>query len=216
MATEFTGSYLIPAPRQKVWEALNDPAVLARCIPGCEALDATGPGSFRAAVALRIGVVGATFAGDVRLDPMDPPAQFRLAGEASGGLAGYAKGGAEVTLAETGPDETRLDYRAQADIGGRVAMVGGRLIQSVAASLADKFFASFAAEVGGGQPVKRLDGKGAVAPAAQEISNLPPSASRAPALGQPLTVGLVGAFLAGIGVGIVATVAAVIALGIAL
>ena len=132
MATEFTGSYLIPVARAQVWEALNDHKVLARCIPGCESLVPSGPGSFRARVALRIGVVGATFEGNVHLDPVDPPARFTLTGEASGGLAGFAKGGAEISLSEAEAGATRLDYLARADIGGRVAMVGGRLIQSVA------------------------------------------------------------------------------------
>lgn len=220
MAMEFTGSYVIGAPRERVWAGLNDPAVLARCIPGCTALESTGADTFAATVVARIGVISATFKGDLARSEMDPPRRYVLAGRANGGLAGFAHGRAAVEL-EAGADagSTILIYRAEADIGGKVAMVGGRLIQSVAKSLADEFFGAFAREVGAGSASPAVPAPAAV-PAAPV-----PTASHQPASGAtgavaptgeamvPLRVA--GAFFAGIAVGIATTVAAVAALGFA-
>ena len=214
MSTTFTGSYLIPAPRQRVWEALNDPEILAKAIPGCESLTEEEPRTFRARVTLKIGVVSAAFDGRVVLDPVSPPARFDLRGEASGGLAGFAKGGAEITLDAISEKETRLDYHATADIGGRVAMVGGRLIQSVASSLADRFFAAFAQSVGDGGEIRRLAQPEPAMPLAARAAIPVVSASAMPVAAVPLSSALI--FAAGICVGIVATVAALVALSVAL
>lgn len=218
MALVFTGSYLIPAPRERVWEGLNDPDVLARSIPGCTALTATGPDTFAATVVARIGVISATFRGDLHRAEAEPPSRYVLNGRANGGLAGFARGGAEILLAAgEEPDSTVLTYRAEADIGGKVAMVGGRLIQSVAKSLADDFFGAFARELGGdAHPLAPPPRPVPAAPAETRT----PSPVAAPAAasahhGETLVpVRVVTAFLTGIAVGIAATGAATVALGL--
>lgn len=212
MTIAFEGSYLIPAPRQDVWDALNNPDVLARCIPGCESLTEETPGAFRARVALKVGVVSATFDGRVTLQPLSPPEKFTLSGEASGGLAGFATGGADITLDAVSASETRLAYYARADIGGRIAMVGHRLIQSVATSIADKFFANFARELGASDDVRKVEVPVSAAPVnARDPAPVAPSVP----MGKAIPVTTLTAFAAGIGVGIASTVAAVLALSVA-
>ena len=149
---DMTGSRHIAASRQNVWAALNDPEVLKQCIPGCELLEMQSPTDMTARVKLAIGPVKATFNGKVKLTDLDPPNSYRIAGEGSGGVAGYAKGGASVRLADEG-DGTLMSYDVKADVGGKLAQLGGRLIDSTAKKLAEEFFETFTTLVGGEVPV---------------------------------------------------------------
>lgn len=139
---DMSGEYRIPAPRRVVWEALNDPAVLKQAINGCESLERTGENEFTASVVAKVGPVKAKFGGTVTLSDLDPPNGYRITGEGAGGAAGYAKGGAQVQLADDG-DGTLLRYQAHADVGGKLAQIGSRLIQGTARKMADEFFSSF-------------------------------------------------------------------------
>jgi len=143
-----TGEYRIPAPRQRVWEALNDPAVLKACIPGCKQLEKVSDTDFNAIVATKVGPVSATFRGSVNLSELDPPNGYTLIGQGQGGAAGFARMGARVSLKQES-DETVLAYAAQADIGGKLASVGSRLVQTVARKNADDFFSAFSRQLGG-------------------------------------------------------------------
>jgi len=145
---DMTGSRQIAASRQKVWAALNDPNILRQCITGCESLEMQSPTDMTARVKLAVGPVRATFSGKVKLTDIDPPNGYRIAGEGNGGVAGFAKGSAVVRLADDGRG-TLMTYDVKADIGGKLAQLGGRLIDSTARKFADEFFARFAALVGG-------------------------------------------------------------------
>ncbi|MEZ5812741.1 MAG: carbon monoxide dehydrogenase subunit G [Rhizobiaceae bacterium] len=149
MAVNMDGEERIEAPLEKVWEALNDPEILKACIPGCEALEMSSPTEMTATVKLKIGPIKATFSGDVELKNLNPPHSYTIAGEGKGGVAGFAKGGADVQLAEDGPGATILTYKAKADVGGKMAQLGSRLIQSTSKKLAGKFFSDFNAKVSG-------------------------------------------------------------------
>jgi carbon monoxide dehydrogenase subunit G len=144
---EMTGRYQIPAPREKVWAALNDPVVLKACIPGCEALEKLSDTEMTATVKAKVGPVSATFKGNVTLSNLDPPNGYTITGEGKGGPAGFAKGGADVTLADD-DGVTLLTYTARAQVGGKLAQVGARLIDATAKQMADQFFAAFAEKVG--------------------------------------------------------------------
>ncbi|MDF3074287.1 MAG: hypothetical protein K0S54_1954 [Alphaproteobacteria bacterium] len=144
---EMTGEYRIPAPRPTVWSALNDPAVLQACIPGCESLERGAENEFKATVRAKVGPVSARFSGKVSLSDFDPPKSYRISGEGQGGAAGFAKGGAVVNLEEDGAG-TILRYTADAQVGGKLAQIGSRLIDGTAKKLADEFFEAFAAKVG--------------------------------------------------------------------
>lgn len=133
----------ISAPRSKVYEGLNDPEILKQCIPGCEELVKHSDTELEAKVVLKIGPVKAKFGGNVILDPINPPEKFALSGEGNGGIAGFAKGGAEVELVEDG-EETILRYKAKADVGGKIAQLGSRLVVSTSKKLAGQFFEKFA------------------------------------------------------------------------
>jgi len=148
---EMKGEYRIPAPRQRVWEALNNPEVLKHCIPGCQSLDKVSDTEFNGRVVASVGPVRAAFGGKVTLSDLDPPQSYTITGEGSGGVAGFAKGGAKVNLAEEGA-ETLLSYAVQAQVGGKLAQIGSRLIDGVARKMANDFFGSFATEVGAAQP----------------------------------------------------------------
>ena len=143
---DMTGEYRIPAPRQRVWEALNDPEVLKAAIPGCEELNKLSDNELDARVKAKVGPVSATFTGKVTLNDLNPPVSYRIVGEGKGGAAGFAKGGAEVALAEDGTD-TILRYSAKADVGGKLAQIGSRLIQGTAKKMADDFFGRFSSIV---------------------------------------------------------------------
>jgi carbon monoxide dehydrogenase subunit G len=140
------GAIQLAAPRDVVWSKLNDPAVLKACIPGCEELDATEDGGFRAAAKMKVGPVSARFKGKVTLSDLDPPNGYKISGEGEGGVAGFAKGGAMVGLTDK-DGGTLLTYSVEAQIGGKLAQLGQRLINGSAKKLADEFFANFSRAV---------------------------------------------------------------------
>jgi carbon monoxide dehydrogenase subunit G len=143
---DMTGERRIAAPRQTVWTALNDPATLKASIPGCESLEKTSDTDMKATAAVKIGPIAARFTGKVQLLDLDPPNSYRIEGEGAGGVAGFAKGGAVVRLADDG-DGTLLTYEVKAQVGGKIAQLGARLIDATAKQMADAFFTKFAAEV---------------------------------------------------------------------
>ncbi len=148
MALVIEGEERIAAPIQKVWEALNDPTVLQESIPGCQNLEMKSPTEMAATVVLKIGPIKATFQGEVTLNNLNPPHSYTIQGEGKGGIAGFAKGGADVTLSEDGPDATVLKYAAKAEVGGKIAQLGSRLIESTSKKLAAQFFSTFGQKVG--------------------------------------------------------------------
>jgi carbon monoxide dehydrogenase subunit G len=139
---DFTGEERITARRDVVWSALNDPEVLKQCIPGCQNLELKSPTKLAATVKIKIGPVSATFNGEVTLSNIVAPQSYTISGEGKGGIAGFAKGGADVTLMEDG-DETILQYQANAQVGGKIAQLGARLIDSTSQKLAQQFFSDF-------------------------------------------------------------------------
>jgi carbon monoxide dehydrogenase subunit G len=150
---DLTGEYRIPAPRETVWAALNNPDVLKSCIPGCQELNKASDTELVAKVVAKIGPVKATFGGKVTLSDLDPPNGYTITGEGQGGAAGFAKGGAKVRLeAVDGGAATILQYSADAQIGGKLAQIGSRLVEGTARKLADEFFAAFAAQVSAAAP----------------------------------------------------------------
>ena len=153
---EMTGERRIPASRQAVWDALNDPEILKQCIAGCESLDKTSDTEFSARVTSRVGPVTAKFTGKVELSDVDPPNGYTISGEGQGGVAGFAKGGAKVQLADDG-DGTLLSYEANGTVGGKLAQIGSRLIDSTARKMADDFFDKFAEAVGGTEPEEAVE-----------------------------------------------------------
>ena len=146
---ELKGEYRIPAAREQVWALLNDPAVLRECIPGCESLEGSASDGFAARVTTKLGPVKATFNGEVKLSNVNAPESYTISGEGKGGVAGFAKGSADVHLAPDGAG-TLLSYTVNAQVGGKIAQLGSRLIDSTAKKLADQFFACFAAKAGAG------------------------------------------------------------------
>lgn len=143
---ELQDEILIPAPRDTVYAALNDTEVLQACIPGCEELIRHSDTELEAKVVLKIGPVKARFGGNVTLDQSDAPGAFSLAGEGQGGVAGFARGGADVTLEDRG-EETLLTYTAKAEVGGKLAQLGNRLVLSTSRKLASKFFKALSEEL---------------------------------------------------------------------
>ena len=150
MAMTMTGEVVLPADQQTVWEKLNDPEVLKRCIPGCETLEKVGDNELQASAKIAVGPVKATFKGKVELVDLDPPNGYRIQGEGEGGIAGFAKGGAKVTLSEAEGGQTLLRYDVEAQVGGKLMQMGSRLIDSVSKKLADEFFGNFAKAVAAG------------------------------------------------------------------
>ncbi len=144
---DLTGEYRINAPRETVWDALNDPEILKQCIDGCEELNKDSGTEFSARVTAKVGPVRAKFSGKVTLSNIDAPNGYTISGEGQGGVAGFAKGGADVTLTEDGA-VTVLNYTAKAEVGGKLASVGSRLVEGVAKKTADDFFGKFSALVG--------------------------------------------------------------------
>jgi carbon monoxide dehydrogenase subunit G len=141
-----TGEVQLPASRDRVWAMLNDPAVLKSCIPGCEQLDLNENNEFQAVATIKIGPVKARWKGKVRLTDLDPPNSYRISGEGEGGVAGFAKGGATVSLSDK-DGGTLLSYNVEAQIGGKLAQLGQRLVNSAAKKTADDFFVKFAEAV---------------------------------------------------------------------
>ena len=140
-------SQRIPASKAKVWAALNDREILKGCIPGCQSLEMASPTEMTATVVLKVGPVKATFNGKVTLTDIDAPNSYRIVGEGAGGVAGFAKGGAKVRLEEEAPEITILHYETEAQIGGKLAQLGARLIDSTSKKLAANFFENFASVV---------------------------------------------------------------------
>jgi carbon monoxide dehydrogenase subunit G len=142
---ELTGEQILQAPRARVWAALNDAEILKRCIPGCQEITKVSDTEFTAKVGLAVGPVKATFNGRVTLSDMDPPNGYKISGEGQGGVAGFGKGSAIVKLSDD-PAGTKLNYNADAAVGGKLAQIGSRLVEATARKLADEFFSRFAKE----------------------------------------------------------------------
>lgn len=178
---QMTGQYRIEAPRERVWEALNDVEVLRACIPGVEEIEKTSDTAFSAKVKAKVGPVSARFAGEVTLSDLDPPNGYTIRGEGKGGAAGFAKGGAKVRLSDDG-EATLLDYDVDAQVGGKLAQIGSRLIDGTAKKMADDFFSRFAAEVAGSTAaVQRVEGAAAESePATAAPTATAPAARPAP------------------------------------
>ncbi len=183
---DFSGRYVIPAPAETVWAGLNDPETLKACIPGCEKLEKTDPTNFVATATLKIGPVKARFQGKVGLSDLDPPHRCRLTGEGQGGVAGFAKGEAEVVLTPEG-DGTVLTYTAKASVGGKLAQIGQRLIDGAAKQIADDFFSRFA------ERLTKLPVELAPDPPVEAVSSpIAPSITREGFAPEIWVVGLVG------------------------
>lgn len=173
---KMTGEEMIPAPRAAVWKALNDPDILKQAIPGCEEITKVSDTEMQAKVIAKVGPVKATFLGVVQLSDLDPPNGYRISGEGKGGIAGFAKGGATIRL-EDAPEGTKLIYDVDAQVGGKLAMLGSRLIDSTARSMATQFFEKFAELAGGRVPTSE-----------------PPEVAPEPGEGKPGKKGLLGLF----------------------
>jgi carbon monoxide dehydrogenase subunit G len=178
---DMTGERRIPAPRQIVWEALNNQDVLKASIPGCESLEKLSDTQMKATAAVRLGPIAARFTGNVLLSDIDPPNSYRISGEGQGGVAGFAKGGATVTLTDDA-EATLLSYAVNAQVGGKLAQLGARLIDASAKQMADAFFDRFSQQVQamapGGAPSETGEPDGAPAIAAPVTATAnPPSIS---------------------------------------
>jgi len=161
MAMTMNGQVQLPADREAVWAKLNNPEVLKVCIPGCESLEKLSDVEFQAVAVTKVGPVKARFRGKVKLTDLDPPKSYRISGEGDGGVAGFAKGGANVAL-EANDGGTLLVYHVEAQIGGKLAQLGQRLVNGVAKKLADQFFEKFAGAVGEPLPGHPAEGTGGV------------------------------------------------------
>ncbi|MCJ8236882.1 CoxG family protein [Peteryoungia algae] len=148
---DMQGTERIEAPVETVWLALNDPDILKQAIPGCESLEKTSDTTMAAKVVLKIGPIKAKFEGAVELQNLNPPNSYTISGEGKGGLAGFAKGGADVTLTSDGEGATVLTYTVKAEVGGKIAQLGSRLIESTSKKLAGEFFSNFSAAVTAGE-----------------------------------------------------------------
>src|SRR5215472_19022194 len=172
---DMTGERRISAPRQAVWQALNDPAVLKASIPGCESLEKLSDTDMKATAAVKIGPISARFSGTVHLSDIDAPNGYTIGGEGQGGVAGFAKGGAKVRLEDVGT-ATLLRYEVHAQVGGKIAQLGARLIDATAKQMADAFFERFSNEVAPPPaPMAAAAGETAAPPRAMPASR-PPSA----------------------------------------
>ncbi|MFY7961261.1 MAG: SRPBCC family protein [Elsteraceae bacterium] len=207
---ELTGETLIPAPRQRVWEALNDPEILRQSITGCESIEKLSDTELTAKVTAKVGPVKATFTGAVTLSDIDPPNGYRISGEGKGGVAGFAKGGANVTLTEA-EGGTLLSYSVDAQVGGKLAQIGSRLIDATAKSYAKDFFEKFSALVGQAEadaaapkPAAEASEEAPKTAAAAASVHVPPKAL-APRAGLPPAVWITG---------VVALVVLLLALGL--
>jgi len=138
-----SGEQLIPASQQDTWNALNDPDVLKACVPGCEAINRVNDNEYQVQMTARVGPVSAKFRGRLSLSDIKPPQSYSLAFEGQGGAAGFAKGGAQVKLTPQGASQTKLSYDVKANVGGKLAQIGSRLVDAAAKKVADEFFANF-------------------------------------------------------------------------
>src|ERR1700710_2025625 len=182
---DMTGERRIPAPRQTVWEALNDPDVLKASIPGCESLEKLGDDKMKATAAVKVGPMSARFSGKVQLTDIDPPNGYRISGEGQGGVAGFAKGGANVALADDGAD-TLLSYQVNAQVGGKLAQLGARLIDATAKQMADAFFDRFSQQVQAMMPASAAPAPPAATPA--PATPAPPASGHVPVPLQPAAI----------------------------
>jgi hypothetical protein len=162
---ELTSTRIVDAPPDKVWAALNDPAVLKETIPGCESLERVTDSEWRAVVAAKVGPVSARFNGKMLLADLDPPNGYTLKFEGQGGVAGFASGEAKVALAPAESGKTALSYTAKAQVGGKLAQIGSRLIDGAAAKMADDFFARFAQRLAPPEVVSEAGAPSTVQPA---------------------------------------------------
>ena len=181
---QMTGQYRIEAPRETVWDALNDVEVLRRCIPGVEEIEKTSDTSFSAKVRAKVGPVSAKFAGNVTLSDLDPPNGYKISGEGKGGAAGFAKGGAKVHLEDDGA-ATLLSYDVDAQVGGKLAQIGSRLIDGAAKKMADDFFARFAETVGAPAEAEAPAAAPAAAPSPAPAPTPAPATASSPAAATP-------------------------------
>jgi len=198
---DMTGEYRVAAPRQKVWDALNDPQILKQCIPGCETIEKLSDTEMTATVRAKVGPVSARFGGKVTISDRDPPNGYKITGEGTGGPAGFAKGGATVKLSDDG-DATKLSYVVEANVGGKLAQIGSRLIDATARQMAENFFAKFAEVVAAPAPAPAAAPAAAGAPAEPATGTTvaplatpgaKPEAAPAPASGRLSPVVWVGA-----------------------
>lgn len=173
---EMTGEFRIPAPRQRVWEGLNDPEILKSSIPGCQMIEKLSDTEFTAKVLAQVGPVKANFAGKVSLADLNPPQSYTIAGEGTGGVAGFAKGSAKVNLDEDG-GATVLHYAVQAHVGGKLAQIGSRLIDSVARRMAENFFTRFVAAVAPEQAAAATGATAETQAVPQDLQSAPPTAA---------------------------------------
>lgn len=191
---ELTGEQLIPAPRQAVWDAINDPEILRQCITGCESVTKTSDTDFEAAVLVKVGPVKARFKGKVTLGDLDPPNSCTISGEAQGGVAaGFGKGSAKVQLVDAQIDgtpgsATRLSYSVNAQVGGKLAQIGARLIDGVAAKMADDFFVKFNQIVGGAAGTGAVDASATLD--AQTTTDTPAAVQPQASSNTPVTGGI--------------------------
>jgi hypothetical protein len=188
---DMTGERRIAATRQTVWEALNDPAILQASIPGCDKLEKLSDTEMQATAAVKVGPMSGRFSGKVHLADLDPPNGYTISGEGQGGVLGFAKGGAKVHLSDDGSD-TLLQYEVNAQVGGKLAQLGARLIDATAKQMADAFFDRFSAQVAAPPPIAATDG-----PVARPVLPNPPSSIGVGALVPREPFGLPMAFWVG-------------------
>jgi hypothetical protein len=179
---EMTGEFRIPAPRERVWQGLNDPEILKQAIPGCQTIEKVSDTEFTAKVRAKVGPVSATFGGKVNLTDLDPPKGYTISGEGNGGVAGFAKGSAKVNLDDDGGDATVLRYEVQAHVGGKLAQIGSRLIDATSRKMAEDFFTRFVAAV---SPPDEATANSAAAPATDGTASGMTRAALAPDAAPP-------------------------------
>jgi len=141
------GEQLVPASQKATWDALNDPQVLKACVPGCESIEPAGENVYQVLMVARVGPVSAKFKGKLTLSDIVPPQSYSISFEGQGGAAGFAKGGANVRLAAEN-DQTKLSYDVKANVGGKLAQIGSRLVDAAAKKVADDFFRNFNQKMG--------------------------------------------------------------------
>ena len=188
---DISGEHRIPAPRQTVWRALNDTDVLRRCLPGCDSLEKVSETEFKGAVTAKVGPVKATFRGGVTLSDLDPPNGYTLSGDGQGAAAGFAKGSARVRLEDDGEGATILHYTVDAQVGGKIAQVGGRLIEGTVRKLSGQFFTAFGALL-----AERAAAEEATEPPTEPVIEAPvETGGLRPAIWVPGLIVVVGALL---------------------
>ena len=176
---KMNGEFRVPTDRETVWRALNDPEVLKDCLPGCQAIEKTSDTEMSATLTIKVGPVKATFVGGVTLSDLDPPKGYTITGQGQGGPAGFASGEARVDLVQEG-DETVVQYACDAKVGGKLAQIGSRLIDSTAKKLATQFFDTLAEKLGGGKDAEQANDA-----AAAEPEPVAAAAEEAPAPAEP-------------------------------